>query len=57
MFSWHVIPLDDSEEHEDNESCRCLPNIVETKSAILIIHNAFDGRDMLEELKNNVNLN
>lgn len=40
----HIIPLDDIEDHKISEECSCGPRREED----LIIHNPWDGRDILE---------
>lgn len=42
----HVIPVPDSEEHEENENCRCNPKEEEKVGTIKIfIHRPSDGRE------------
>ena len=46
----HVYPVNDIEEHitdVDDVICKCKP--VEING--IIIHNAFDGRDIIEEIE------
>ena len=55
--SVHVIPIDDFEEHDCSFMCKCNP-VVEIcdleamvpYNKILVIHQAFDGRDVMEVL-------
>ena len=48
---WHVIPTKDLEEHEELSTCKCNPKveILEESGAVLIIHNSFDGRELVEQ--------
>jgi len=41
---WHVLPKNDLRGHQENARCDCKPRVENN----LIIHNAFDGREMLE---------
>lgn len=45
----HVLPINDLYEHEEAEWCPCKPKIEE--NGMLIIHNAFDNREVIEETK------
>jgi hypothetical protein len=46
---WHILPTNDSEEHLEKSTCKCLPNseIVENGD-LLIVHNSFDNREIIE---------
>ncbi len=50
----HVLPINDSKEHEESEICSCKPEIkTHSKDGTefgswMIIHNAFDGREWNE---------
>ena len=48
---WHLLPIDDLEEHLENSTCKCLPNseILENGD-IMITHNSFDKREVIERL-------
>jgi hypothetical protein len=45
---WHVIPIDDLREHDPEKGCWCNPMPDQADSDVLI-HNALDRRDFLEE--------
>lgn len=48
----HVYPVNDIEDHETEVNdivCKCGPVLEDG----VIIHNAFDGRDIIEEIENN----
>lgn len=51
MSIWHLLPIDDLEEHEEESTCKCLPKseILENGD-IMLIHNSFDKREVIEEL-------
>lgn len=44
----HVIPLNDLYEHTWDISCQCSPEV----DGFVVIHNAFDNREYIEELEN-----
>lgn len=45
----HVIPINDLEEHEENgPRCKCNPKLTEEVFATVIVHNSFDGRELIE---------
>lgn len=45
----HVIPLDDEEEHQLSESCLCKPTAKRHPEALVIVHNAYDCREFVEQ--------
>jgi len=46
----HVIPLNDLIEHTESILCACEPKIIFDKSGTRIIHDSFDGREIIEEV-------
>ena len=48
-FDVHVIPLQDIEEHKRESTCKCHPNVEVYGSNMLVIHNSFDMREIVEE--------
>ena len=51
---WHLLPIDDLEEHEEISTCKCLPKSeVLQNGDIMIIHNSFDKREVIERLFEN----
>lgn len=45
----HVHPLDDLFPHDlsvSGEECHCRPQIVRESNGTIIVHNAYDGRDL-----------
>lgn len=47
---YHVLPIDDLLKHEESENCQCQPKIeVQESGDLIVIHNAFDGRDLVEQ--------
>lgn len=48
---WHILPINDIKEHEELSTCHCMPKseILENGD-IMITHNSFDGRELIENL-------
>lgn len=42
----HILPVDDVKEHQNHAACKCHPVIAE--GGLLVIHNAWDGREFFE---------
>lgn len=51
--TYHVYPVDDLVEHDlDSQDCACNPRIeVQPNGNIVVIHNAWDGREQVEYLE------
>jgi len=49
MSNWyHVVPINDIDEHDtEGNQCKCDPEIKILDE--LVIHNAFDGRELIEQ--------
>jgi len=45
----NVLPINDIQVHSHQASCPCNPRVEAVGINFLIIHNAFDGRDLEEE--------
>lgn len=46
-----VLPLEDIQEHEDTPECACAPILYpkeRTDWKDILVHNAFDGRELVE---------
>lgn len=41
----HVTPLDDLLEHSEDEDCMCDPRVEVIGGKLLVVHNAYDGRE------------
>lgn len=48
MEIWHITPVNDIEEHEESIDCHCNPTINNEENAQIVVHNAFDGRELYE---------
>lgn len=55
---FHVYPINDEQEHElEGACCPCQPEV--DWELVIVTHNAFDGRECVEqaeEIKNNTKL-
>lgn len=41
-----VTPVDDIKEHEaDKTTCECCPKVIFENGEMIVIHNAYDGRE------------
>lgn len=47
--TWHVIPLGDLREHDEDEACWCTPAIEYVGVGTLVTHNAMDDRESYEQ--------
>lgn len=54
----NVLPVNDLKEHTEDSTCDCKPTIEEVNGQIIVVHNAYDGRECVEmanEILNNSN--
>jgi hypothetical protein len=56
-MTWHILPRNDCKQHEESSTCDCKPSIVFKDGELVVIHNAYDKRELLEELIQNINNN
>lgn len=50
----NIIPLNDMEKHEESTTCKCKPKVeILENGEIMIIHNAFDNRKIIEQINMN----
>lgn len=51
-----IIPLWEREKHdEESSTCECGPKVILENGEIILIHNAFDGRQYEEEIQRLLN--
>ena len=43
----HLIPLDDSSDHTEEEWCKCNPKVVSHRGEMLCLHHYFDNREII----------
>ena len=49
-----VVPIEDIKDHDDfNPECSCRPTIEIHEGTIVIIHNAWDARELTENICKN----
>lgn len=44
----HILPVNDIKEHEEESTCHCCPSLIEESGEMILVHNAFDQRELLE---------
>lgn len=49
MERYHILPINDIKEHCEDINCHCKPRVEYINDNLLIIHNAYDGRERLEK--------
>lgn len=51
-----IIPVNDIEEHEEElTTCKCNPKVIFENGEMIIVHNAFDGRELEEQINDLLN--
>jgi abortive infection bacteriophage resistance protein len=45
----HILPINDSDTHEESTTCKCEPKVINENGNMIIVHNSFDGRELVEE--------
>jgi len=51
MTDINVMPINDKREHEDGVNCHCHPRIEIEGASIIIIHHAYDHREICEQIE------
>lgn len=55
---YHILPTGDTYKHSESVNCSCNPVCGYNKEGkFLVVHNAFDGRDLLEQAKRQIENN
>jgi hypothetical protein len=44
----HAIPVDDLKPHAVSPACKCAPRVEDVNGGKWVVHNSFDGRELLE---------
>ena len=48
---WNILPMNDLKEHIEESTCECGPSVeILENGDMMIIHNSYDGREILEQL-------
>jgi uncharacterized protein YlzI (FlbEa/FlbD family) len=53
----NICPINDIKPHTFNSTCECNPDVIIENGEMLIVHNSFDGRELVEEAENIINGN
>ena len=51
----HVYPIDDFKDHLLESTCDCNPAVTIQNGEMIICHNSFDGREIIEEVNEILN--
>jgi hypothetical protein len=47
----HILPKNDLEPHEEEGTiCKCNPRVEFVEGGMLVIHNAYDNREIIEQV-------
>lgn len=50
---WHILPINDLEEHLEKSTCKCEPKVELLEGGdLMVVHNCYDKRDVIERLLN-----
>jgi hypothetical protein len=51
MAIYHVVPVDDLKKHSEDSAvpCDCDPKVQMEDGDMILVHNSYDGREMIEE--------
>lgn len=44
----HILPANDIKEHVEKTDCPCQPSFIIENNQMIVVHNAFDGREGVE---------
>lgn len=45
----NIIPINDLKEHIESVGCDCSPKIIFEEEEMIVIHNSYDRRELIEE--------
>lgn len=45
----HILPINDEREHEEETTCWCNPKLITDEPEVIVVHNAADCRELIEE--------
>lgn len=49
------VPIDDLEPHGRGIECKCCPEVVFGDGEMIVVHMAFDGRHLIEQVNDMLN--
>ena len=44
----NIIPINDIKQHVESSTCDCCPKLIMEDSEMILVHNSFDGRELIE---------
>ena len=47
---YNVYPTNDLEEHILDSTCKCKPKVIFENGEMILVHNSFDQRELIEEV-------
>ena len=53
----HVLPINDINEHTEDSTCECNPTVTIQHGEMIICHNSYDCREVIEEVNRILNEN
>lgn len=45
----NILPINDLKEHTENSTCECEPKVIIEDGEIIVIHNSYDRREVIEQ--------
>jgi hypothetical protein len=55
-MTWHVYPCNDIKDHDiESTTCECGPNVIFEEGSMIVLHNSFDNREVMEQVKEILN--
>lgn len=52
---YHIMPIDDLYPHFMKSTCPCVPQVLDQENGRLVIHNSYDGREIIEKIEADLN--
>ena len=49
-MTWHILPRNDIKAHDESSTCACKPSIWFKDGELVVLHNAYDKREQIENL-------
>ena len=46
---YNILPTNDLKEHTEDSTCECNPKIFFENGEMIIVHNSYDKRELVEE--------
>jgi hypothetical protein len=53
---YNILPVGDLKEHTEDTTCECRPRVIYEDGEMIVIHNAYDHRELKEQLLEELNL-